>query len=94
MALQSDQVKRTDQLTIQCKTNLNTNTNTKYVLIHYVRNGGLFFSLEPFMPHSLQYVRKFVQLVLCLVQQQAKPHALRTYDHRHSSSVEHPWYDQ
>ena len=40
-----DQVKRTDQLTRQYKTN--PNPNPKYVLIRYVTNAGLFFSLDP-----------------------------------------------
>ena len=42
-----DQVKRTDQLTRQYKTNPNPNPNPKYVLIRYVTNAGLFFSLDP-----------------------------------------------
>lgn len=43
---QLDQMKRMDQLTGQYKTNPNTNTNIKYVLIHYVINAGSFFSLD------------------------------------------------
>ena len=59
-------MKRTDQPTGQYK--IKPNPNTKYVLIYYVINAGLFFSLDPIpVTTSCNTANDMIRLLLLMV---------------------------